>query len=103
LAIDFFLRAFNYNKYSPINWTSDKFVKTFRIPFKPIDQGPKRFAAKIGFFLSLLIITALLAEQTKTAVVFGIIFTVCAFLESVMAICLGCYMYMFLRQLKIVR
>ena len=103
LAFDFFLRGFNFGKYSLINKLSDQLVRIFKIPYKAIDQGPKRFAAKIGFLLSVLIIIALLNGFVKSAIVLGLIFSTCAFLESFLGICLGCYMYTFLRQIKFVR
>src|ERR1700761_6566859 len=60
LAIDFFLRGFNLGKYSPLNKLSELTVKQFRIGNKPIDQAPKRFAAKIGFVLSAAVLLSLL-------------------------------------------
>src|ERR1700733_5936411 len=70
LAIDFFLRAFNFGKFSPLNILSGAAVKQFKIPNKPIDQAPKRFAAGVGFILSVLVVILLLTDFTKTAFVF---------------------------------
>jgi hypothetical protein len=103
LAIDFFLRAFNWGKYSPLNKLSEATVKQFHISNKPIDQAPKRFAAKIGFILSLAIITFLLIGTVKGAVLLAIVFAIFAFLESFLGFCAGCYVYSFLRKLKLVR
>src|ERR1700741_5181876 len=59
LAIDFFLRGFNMGKYSPLNKLSELVVRQLHISNKPIDQAPKRFAAKIGFILSVAVIICL--------------------------------------------
>jgi Domain of unknown function (DUF4395) len=101
LAIDFFLRAFNYGKYSPLNILSISIVKQLKIPNKPIDQAPKRFAAGIGFALSVIVVLLLIARFTKTASALTVIFAAFAFLESFLSFCAGCYVYTFLQRLKL--
>jgi hypothetical protein len=103
LAIDFFLRAFNFGKFSPLNILSGAIVKQFDIPNKPIDQAPKRFAAGIGFVLSVLVSLLLLAGLLKAVFVLTIIFASFAFLESFLSFCAGCYVYTFLLRLKIIK
>src|SRR5580698_10316948 len=73
LTIDFFVRAFNYGKYSPLNLLSSAVIKQFKIPNKPIDQAPKRFAAGIGFVLSAVIILLLLLQFTRSVVALSIV------------------------------
>jgi hypothetical protein len=102
LMIDFFLRAFNHGKYSPLNILSGAIVKQFKIPNKPIDQAPKRFAAGIGFVLSAVIILLLLLQFTRSVVALSIVFAGFAFLESFLSFCAGCYVYFFLQRLKLV-
>jgi Domain of unknown function (DUF4395) len=102
LAIDFFLRAFNLGKYSPFNKLSELTVRLFHISNKSIDQAPKRFAAKIGFILSLVIIAFLLTGINTGALILAIIFALFAFLESFLGFCAGCYVYSFLKKLKLV-
>jgi Domain of unknown function (DUF4395) len=103
LAIDFFLRAFNFGKYSVLNILSGAVVKQFKIPNKPIDQAPKRFAAGIGFALSVIAVILLIAGLVKAAIVLGIVFANFAFLESFLSFCAGCYVYTFLLKLKIIK
>ena len=103
LGIDFLLRGFNWGKYSPLNKLSEATVKRLHIPNKPIDQAPKRFAAKIGFLLSLGIIAFLLTGVVEGALILAIVFAVFAFLESFLGFCAGCYVYRFLRKLKLIR
>ncbi|HTB52133.1 MAG TPA: DUF4395 domain-containing protein [Ferruginibacter sp.] len=102
LAIDFFLRAFNFGKFSPLNILSGAVVKQFKIPNKPIDQAPKRFAAGIGFVLSTVVVILLITELVKAAIVLAIVFAIFAFLESFLSFCAGCYVYTFLLKLKII-
>jgi hypothetical protein len=102
LGIDFFLRAFNFGKISPLNILSSVVVKGFKIPNKPIDQAPKRFAAGIGFVLSVLVVLLLLAGLTKASFVLAIVFASFAFLESFLSFCAGCYVYTLLLRLKII-
>jgi hypothetical protein len=102
LAIDFFLRAFNFGKFSPLNILSGFAVKQFKIPNKPIDQAPKRFAAGIGFVLSVIVTVLLLTDLTRAAFALAIVFASFAFLESFLSFCAGCYVYTFLLKLKII-
>lgn len=102
LTIDFFLRAFNYGRYSPLNILSSSIVKQLKISNKPIDQAPKRFAAGVGFVLSAAVIFLLIIQFSKTALALTIIFAGFAFLESFLSFCAGCYAYTFLQRLKLV-
>ncbi len=103
LSIDFFLRAFNFGKFSPLNIWSGYLVKQFKIPNKPIDQAPKRFAAGIGLVLSALLVILLLTQFLKIVFVLSIVFAGFAFFESFLSFCAGCYVYTFLLRLKIVK
>jgi hypothetical protein len=103
LAVDFFLRAFNFGKFSPLNILSGFVVKQFKIPNKPIDQAPKRFAAGVGFVLSVLVTILLLAQFPKTVLILTIVFASFAFLESFLSFCAGCYVYTILLRLKIIK
>ncbi len=94
-TIDFFLRGFNFGKYSLLGLLSDAEVKLFGIKAKPIDQAPKRFAAKIGFFFSVSILAATVFNYPTTAIALAIILLVFAFLESFVGFCAGCYVYTF--------
>jgi len=103
LAVDFFLRGFNFGNYSPLAKLSDIVIKQLNIGSKPIFQAPKRFAARIGFILSVLIVAALLVQLNIIALGLGIVFSTFAFLESFLGFCAGCYVYSFLLQLKIIK
>src|ERR1700739_399651 len=102
LAIDFFLRAFNYGKFSPLNILSGEIVKQLKISNKPIGQAPKRFAAGIGFILSVAIVLLLIFNFSKTVLALSIVFASFAFLESFLSFCAGCYVYTFLLRTKLI-
>lgn len=95
LTIDFFLRGYNFGKYSLLNMLSEKEVQLFGIKTKPIDQAPKRFAAKIGFIFSVAILAATIFNYGTAAIVLAMVLTLFAFLESFIGFCAGCYVYTF--------
>lgn len=95
LVIDFFLRAFNLGKYSLLNMLSDQEIKLFNVKSKPVDQAPKRFAAKMGFIFYVTILSLTVFNLTSIAVLLAITVAVFAFLESFAGVCVGCYVYTF--------
>lgn len=103
LAFDFFLRSFGYGKYSPLAALSDVIIRSLVIASKPIYFAPKRFAARIGFLLCLLVIVSLLFKSATLVLAGSIIFATFAFLESVLGFCAGCYVYSFLMRLKMIK
>ena len=103
LAVDFFLRAFNFGKYSPINILSGIVIKNLKIGNKPIDQAPKRFAAGIGFALSLLAVVLYIFHYNQSLFVLTIVFAAFAMLESFFSFCAGCHVYSFLLKAKIIK
>lgn len=93
LVSDFFTRAFNRQKYSPLGWLAGKLVYSFKIPNKPTDRGPKRFAAGMGFIFVVFILTAIIAEWFVLLLPLTLLLCVFAFLESFGGFCVGCYVY----------
>ena len=103
LVLDFFLRGYDMGKYSPLNALSGVMVKLLHISNKPIDQAPKRFAAKIGFMFSAVVAICLLTETFNAAFILRIVLAVFAFLESILGFCAGCYVYSFLKKIRIIK
>ena len=103
LALDFFLRAFKLNKYSLIDQVASIVVKLFSIKNIPVDRAPKRFAAKVGCFFASAIMIVDMLGNVPLANVLAYILILFAFLESVFAVCVGCYMYTFLLKLKVLK
>jgi hypothetical protein len=92
LSIDFFLRAFT-NIKPPFALAAQQLAKTLNLEVKPIYAAPKKFAAAIGFVFSVAISALLLSGFVGTAKVVTGVLVLFATLESVFAICAGCYVY----------
>ena len=92
LSVDFFLRAFTSIK-PPFALAAQQLAKTLNLEVKPIYAAPKKFAASIGFVFSVVISALFLAGFADTAKVVTGVLVLFATLESVFAICAGCYVY----------
>lgn len=99
LAADFSLRAFNLAKYSPLALLASRIVKLLSLPVKPIDQAPKRFAAKIGLGFAAAIAVLYFTGLTTAAIVMAGVLVFFALLESVFGFCAGCHAYTIYRKL----
>jgi hypothetical protein len=99
LVPDFFLRAFNYGKFSPLNIVSKFIVKQLKLPVKLIDQAPKRFAAKIGLAFTISITVLQLLQYSTAATALAAVLIFFALLESVFGFCAGCYAYTFYKKI----
>src|ERR1700722_6519262 len=82
LAIDFALRAFTNGNYSLIKFGSKQIVNILEIKQKPADAAPKKFAAGLGVFFSLLIGALLLLGLSLAANITGAVLLFCAVLEG---------------------
>ena len=87
LAADFYLRGFGHAKYSP--WTASKLAR----PGKQVNGAPKRFAASIGFFISLIIAVLTTVHFVLAAKVVAGVLLICALLEALANVCVGCQIY----------
>jgi Domain of unknown function (DUF4395) len=96
LAVDFFLRTFKLNKFSPFAISAAGMTKVLTLGFKPVDQGPKRFAAGVGLAFSLAMLATYFTSYTTATLILTATITVFSFLESFLAFCAGCYVYTFL-------
>jgi len=98
LAFDFFLRAFLKKNLSPLCRLSGLVLESLKIKPVMINEGPKRFAARIGFvFCFLISIFILLSFSPWIINVMAGFILVCAFLEAFFRYCLGCKMYFLLQ------
>jgi apolipoprotein N-acyltransferase len=100
LLLDFFLRAFNFGKYSPLHLLSDQVIHSFQLPYKPIDQAPKRFAAKIGFILTIAILAAHILSWINLSHLLAMAIILFALMESVFGFCAGCHIYTIYKKLS---
>jgi len=99
LVIDFLIRGFNLGEYSLLRVIARSIVNALRLQKKAIDAAPKLFAAKIGFVFALIILISQLVNFPIIGLVTGLVLLVCAFLESFLSICLGCYFYTILNKI----
>jgi len=91
LMVDFGARSLNKGKYSLLGASAEGVVAALKLPYKPTDQAPKRFAARIGLgFAVLITVLRLLNVPTEIPAVTLAIF---AALESLAGFCAGCYVY----------
>lgn len=91
LALDFFWIGF-LGHPSPRAGFSGWIVKKFGAGRK-INAGPKIFAAKIGFWVSLLVTIAATFEQWQTYWILAEILMIAAGLEAAFEFCLGCKVF----------
>lgn len=97
LIFDFALRAFTTGKFSVLKFIAIKISDGLALSPKMKDLAPKKFAATLGFVFCLLITATFLLSFYTAALILTTITTVFAFLESLFAICVGCYIYSFLQ------
>ncbi|MDH3348374.1 MAG: DUF4395 domain-containing protein [Desulfobulbaceae bacterium] len=93
LALDFFIRAFTKWPISYLAILAKFISKFFNLPTKPINAGPKIFAARLGFLFTLAIsLFGFMQFNTTAAILAGALAT-CAALEAFFSICIGCSIY----------
>lgn len=92
LLVDFALRAFTLGP-SPLAAIAKMIVRVLKLKPKPIFAAPKKFAALTGFIFLMMILLLFLLNLYPAAYLVTGILMVCAVLESVFKICLGCYVY----------
>jgi len=93
LIFDFAARAFTTGKYSLLKYAALKISNALSLLPKMKDLAPKKFAATMGFGFCLLITATVLLDYYTAALILTAIMTVFALLESLFAVCVGCYVY----------
>lgn len=96
LGIDFGIRAFTKGDYSLLRNAGKALSVALSLPKKPIDAAPKKFAAGVGLAFSITIAITQFAALANTALFFGAVLLVCAFLEAALAYCVGCVVYSYI-------
>jgi hypothetical protein len=103
LLVDFTLRAFNLNKYSPLALIAGFLVKLLQLNNKPVDRAPKRFAAFVGLSFMMMISVALFTDFIITARALLGVLMIFAALESLAGFCAGCYVYSYLKRFGLIK
>jgi len=102
LLIDFALRAFNLNTYSPLAIISGVIVKQANLKPKPVDRAPKRFATFVGLVFLAAILIAHITDNLLVARLINAVLILFAALESLAGFCAGCYVYAWLIRFKLI-
>jgi hypothetical protein len=92
LVADFFLRSFNLGRWSPLFRLSAGTAALLHWKGKPVYLPAKRFAARVGLFVSILMAVFGLAGS-PVALGLGVLLALFAALESLAGFCAGCYLY----------
>jgi hypothetical protein len=95
LALDFFLRAADFSKFSVIAITSRQTVRLFELQGPTINAGPKLFAARIGLLFCLLVLVSQVLDFTVLADLLAGTLGLFSFLEAAFGFCLACEIYPF--------
>jgi hypothetical protein len=99
LAIDFLLRASGQEKMSVVAFTSSNIVRYFKVNGNSINAGPKLFAARIGFTLSLVAAVLWLFEWKAASLLLVSLLGLFSFLEAAAGICVACIIYPYVYRL----
>ncbi|RQO32569.1 DUF4395 domain-containing protein [Taibaiella sp. KBW10] len=92
LTADFSIRAFT-TRTSPLAALAKAIAALLKVNPKPVFVAPKKFAALLGMVFSLSIAVLLWLQYYRAAYAVGGVLILCAVLESIFKICLGCYVY----------
>ena len=104
LVIDFATRGLGFKQYSLLRIAGDAVNNmVFGGSKKPIFAPPKLFAARIGLLFSVAIAVFYLTGFTFTSYVLAGVLTFFALLESVVNICVACYMYSFMHRTGVLK
>lgn len=98
LAVDFAIRGFGDSRFSLICIFNRWFAKTIGLSPKPINAGPKIFAAQIGVMLSALTLVLYLFDCQWACISIAGILAFFAFLEGTFGFCVACRIYPFIRK-----
>lgn len=100
LLIDFFFRAFKYEKYSWLAGSAKLIIKKFDIGGKKTDIAPKRFAATLGFGILFIVLILDFLGEILLSVYVIIVLLFFAVLESALGLCVGCKIYQWIHYLR---
>lgn len=102
LVVDFGFRAFGFSQMSPLKYLAQKTVTHFQLGYKATNEAPKKFAAKIGFFVVALFSVVLFLQLQWLSLFIGAGLLLFAILESGFGICVGCMLYQQVARYKLI-
>jgi hypothetical protein len=96
VVIDYGIRAFGYNQYSPLCFLSSLVIKLIRTQPKMTDKSPKVFASRLGFICAVMgWVFVIYGMPVASRLIIGF-FEILAILDSVFNFCVGCLIYNYL-------
>lgn len=98
LAVDFFFRAV-WIQGSLLARISKIVLNVLNIEAKPRDRAPKQFAAWVGFYFTLVILSASLLNLPVFGLVVSLLLFTAMSLEGLFDYCLACQFYPYTRGL----
>ncbi|HEX9081618.1 MAG TPA: DUF4395 domain-containing protein [Holophagaceae bacterium] len=93
LAGDFLLRAQGWMAWSPVARAASGLRRAMRLPFRPVNAGPKRFAAWLGAGMTLAVALAFLSGHLELGRGLSAGLGVCAGLEGLFGVCVACWIH----------
>lgn len=90
LGSDFALRGFDARRASPVARLAQTLARILRLEPRPVNDGPKAFAAKLGCGFSLAVGLAFLFDRAALGGALSVPFALCAILEGAFGLCVGC-------------
>jgi len=100
LCFDFFIRGFTDRPWSPLRRAAKALAKILRLKPKPINAGPKIFAARIGCMVCAIITLLAFTGLQTAARILAEILILMAGLEAFLGICVGCHLYSLMQTIK---
>ena len=99
LVYDFAVRVLVSAKGSPFFWVSRGILSLLAFAKKPVDAGPKRFAAKIGLLFVAVSLFCVLGGYIEVSTWLIGLLALFAGLEAACGFCVGCQLYSWLSPL----
>ena len=93
LFIDFLLRYFKYERFSPLVIVAKYIIKVFSIKPNFVDEAPKRFALAMGLAISMSLVILYIFKFYVVGMSITIVLLICALLEALFDYCVGCKIY----------
>ncbi len=100
LALDFSIRAFTSWPISYLALVAKLIAKVVGLKPRPINAGPKIFAARVGFVFTFVIAVLGFMDLIVIAKVLAGLLALFAALEGFFAFCVGCHLYSLLNRLR---
>ncbi len=93
LACDFGLRGLSKPRWSGLSRLSGAILTSLGVRSRLVDAGPKRFAARIGFGFSIVLLAMSWTAGPEAFRMVAGVLGMCALLESSLGLCVGCHLW----------